>query len=201
MSAVGRGGHPGGRLAAAAAGALGLRNLVLVGFMGVGKSTLGQGAARALHRPFADTDALVERRAGRAIPAIFAAEGEEAFRALEAAAILQLTRGGGRVLATGGGALGRPGNLEALRANGLLVCLFARPEVILARVGGAAAAARRPLLAGGEAAARIAALLAARAPHYAAADLRLDTSDLPRAAAVQALLRLCAEGGRRRGGG
>lgn len=173
--------------------ALGDRNLVLVGFMGTGKSTLGRGAARALRRPFADTDTVVERRAGRSIPDIFAAGGEAAFRDLEAAAAADLGRPRRGVVATGGGILGRADNLAALRAGGVLVALTARPDVILARVGGAGAAKRRPLLAGDDPLQRIAALLQERAALYAQADLTLDTGRMRRDVAVIALLRLCAE--------
>jgi len=170
--------------------------------MGTGKSTLGRAVSRALARPFADTDAEVVARAGRAIPALFAAIGEAGFRDLEAAVVADLGAAAGAVLATGGGALGRAGNLEALRARGVLVALSARPEVILSRVGGAEAARRRPLLGGGDPLARIRYLLGERAAAYAQADLHLDTSLLRRERAVVALLELCAAraGAIRRGG-
>jgi shikimate kinase len=185
--------RPTSPLAARAAAALGGRNLALVGFMGAGKSTLGRAAARALGRPFVDTDALIVRTAGRTIPEVFAELGEDGFRALEAEAIAAVAGERGQVVATGGGALGRAANVAALRGSGVLVCLLARPEVILRRVGGAEAALRRPLLAGGDPLERIRTLLAARAALYAQADLALDTSDLERPAALQALLGLLAE--------
>lgn len=173
--------------------ALGDRNLVLVGFMGTGKSTLGRGAARALRRPFADTDALVVRRAGRPVPEIFAQSGEAGFRALEAAVAAEYARPRRAVVATGGGILTRPDNLAALRAGGVLVALSARPEVILARVGGAEAGLRRPLLRGPDPLTRIAELLRERAGLYAQADLELLTDRLRRDATLEELLRLCAE--------
>lgn len=192
-------------LVAAATRALGSRNLVLVGFMGSGKTTLGRAAAEALARPFADTDEEVQRRAGRPIPVLFAERGEAAFRALEAQAVADLAAPAGRVLATGGGALADPASVAALRAGGVLVALHARPEVLLDRVGGARAAATRPLLAGSDPLARIRHLLAARADMYAQADLALDTSDLDPAGALRALLCAVAAwaGGRGagRGGG
>ena len=173
--------------------ALADRNLVLVGFMGTGKSTLGRAVSRLLGRRFVDSDAEIESRAGCSIPAIFARRGEGAFRALEAEVLAEVSGRGGQVIATGGGALGRPENLAALRANGVLVLLSARPEVLLRRVGGAEAAARRPLLAGPDPLDRIRELLAVRQGMYAQADLRLDTSDMTTEAAVQALMALCAE--------
>ena len=183
-------GSPDGPLASAALRALGRRNLVLVGFMGTGKSTLGRIAASALARPFYDTDEVVQERAGCTIREVFARWGEACFRQWEAEAVRDLGQASGLVLATGGGVLGQPGNAAALRAGGLLVGLRARPDVILRRVGGADAARARPLLAGDDPLARIRALLAAREPMYAGADASLDASDLTLDAAVDALLRL-----------
>ena len=180
-------------MVAAAERALGERNLVLVGFMGTGKSSLGRAAARALGRRFDDTDAAVRRRAGRSIPEIFATEGEAVFRAWEAEAAADLGRAHRGVVATGGGTLGWPENVAALRSGGVLVALTAAPSVLLARVGGLQAARRRPLLAGPDPLARIEELLRQRSGLYAQADLTLDTGGLRRDAAVRALLRLCAE--------
>ncbi len=179
----------------AALAALGGRNLVLVGFMGTGKSTLGRGAALALGRPFVDTDAEVESRAGASVAEIFATHGEAAFRRWEAEAVAAVAAGPGRVVATGGGVLARPDNAEMLRATGVFVLLEARPEVILRRVGGARAGVRRPLLSGPDPLRRIEELLAARSVMYAQADLRLDTSDLGPDMAIQALLGVCAQAG------
>ena len=169
------------------------RNLVLVGFMGTGKSTLGRSAARLLERRFVDTDLEVEARAGLPIPEVFAQHGEETFREWEAEVLSEVAAVGAQVIAIGGGALGRPENVAALRGNGVLVLLTARPEVLLRRVGGADAALRRPLLAGRDPLERIQELLAARQDMYAQADLRLDTSDMGTEVAVHALLALCAE--------
>ncbi|HWP34554.1 MAG TPA: shikimate kinase, partial [Thermodesulfobacteriota bacterium] len=92
------------------------RNLVLVGLMGAGKSAVGRALAARLGRPFVDTDALVEARAGRPIPAIFAAGGEAAFRALEREVVAEVASRGGQVIATGGGAVVDPASRAALRA-------------------------------------------------------------------------------------
>ncbi len=160
--------------------------------MGTGKSTLGSAVATLLGRPWVDSDLVIEAEAGRRIPEIFAAEGEEGFRQRETAALATLAATGGKVLTTGGGALGRPANLALLRLHGVVVALRARPEVILRRVGGAQAARQRPLLAGEDPLARIGELLAKREHLYAQADLMLDTSDLSRSAAVRGLLALVA---------
>lgn len=99
------------------------RNVVLIGMPGSGKSTVGAPLAKKLGLPFRDTDREIVARAGKPIPAIFRDEGETAFRDLETAVIADLSREGGSVIATGGGAILRRENLDALRQNGALVLL------------------------------------------------------------------------------
>ena len=152
------------------------RNLVLTGFMGTGKSAIGRRVAQLARRPFLDMDAEIERRAGKPIPRIFAEDGEPAFRDLESA--LAAEWGAVReetVIACGGGVVLRAQNLEALGANGLLVCLTARPEVILERT---ARSQKRPLLETADREQKIRELLAARAPLYAQVPHQVETSDL-----------------------
>jgi len=110
------------------------KNLVLAGFMGTGKSSIGRLVARKTHTPFIDTDAQVERQAGKSIAAIFADEGEAHFRALEAAACVHAAQAHGSVIATGGGALVDPESKARLAENGLLVNLHADFEFLAARV-------------------------------------------------------------------
>ncbi|MGQ9525428.1 MAG: shikimate kinase [Armatimonadota bacterium] len=168
-----------------------MRNLVLVGFMGTGKSEIGRAVAERVGRPFMDTDAIVEARDGRPISLIFEESGEEYFRDLESAAVAEAASQTGVVIATGGGALGRSKNVEALKATGVLVCLTARPEVIIHRVRGQGV--DRPLLRCGDPLGRIRSLLAARAEDYAKAHAQVDTSDLTVEEAVEAVLRVwCA---------
>ena len=152
-------------------------NLVLLGFMGTGKSAAGRRVAELARQPFLDMDAELERRAGKAIARIFAEEGEGAFRDLESQ--LAAEWGGqrlGAVIACGGGVVLREENLRALGQNGVLVCLTARPEVILERT---ARSKKRPLLAGEDPERKIRELLAARAGHYAKIPIQIDTSDAP----------------------
>lgn len=99
------------------------RNIVLIGMPGSGKSTVGELLAKKLDRPFRDTDREIVARAGKPIPEIFRNEGETSFRDLETAVIADLSRTGGAVIATGGGAILRRENLDALRQNGALVHL------------------------------------------------------------------------------
>lgn len=111
-------------------------NLVLTGFMGSGKTTVGRLVAQRLGWDFVDTDALIEARAGRTIPAIFAESGEARFRALEAAAVRDVAGGDRQVIATGGGAVLDPQNLLALRMSGAVVHLKASPELLWRRTSG-----------------------------------------------------------------
>ena len=111
------------------------RNVTLIGFMGSGKSSVGRTLAAWTGREFVDTDALIERRAGKTIPQIFADDGEEAFRDLESEAVAQATRRRGCVIATGGGAPMRERNRRALRESGAVVFLNVEPETIFRRIG------------------------------------------------------------------
>ncbi len=149
--------------------------IVLTGFMCTGKSEVGRRLAKRLGRAFLDTDQLVETRAGKTVAAIFAADGEAAFRALERDAVIEATSRRDPVIAVGGGAVLDGANVERLRGAGPVVCLTADRDAILRRVGDVA---RRPLLAGGDPRATIDRLLAERRPAYErAADAMVDTSD------------------------
>ena len=96
-------------------------NIILVGMPGSGKSTVGKRLAKALGRPFVDTDALIVETAGRAIPDIFATDGEEVFRAYETEAVKQAGMMSGAVIATGGGVVTRHRNYAPLSQNGRIV--------------------------------------------------------------------------------
>jgi len=122
-------------------------NVVLVGMMGAGKSTVGRILARDLGWPLVDTDQVIVERAGRSIPEIFAAEGEAGFRAREAEAVAWVASRDRQVIATGGGAVLLPANREALRRTGLVFWLDAPPEVLHQRAV-AQGVHQRPLLAG-----------------------------------------------------
>ena len=163
------------------------RNLVLVGFMGTGKSAVGRRVAALAAAPFLEMDAELERRAGKSIARIFAEDGEPAFRDQEARLAEEWGRKQGAVISCGGGVVLREANLRALGANGLLVCLTAPPDVILART---AHSKKRPLLADADPERKIRDLLAARAPYYAAIPVQFDTSGrTPEELAAQVLAR------------
>jgi len=99
------------------------RNIALIGMPGCGKSTVGRLLAQKLGRPFTDIDALIEGAAGKPIPKIFAEDGEEAFRDLETRLLAEEAKKSGMVLATGGGVVTRPENLDLLRQNSVIVYL------------------------------------------------------------------------------
>ena len=145
----------------------GPRNLVLVGMSGTGKSRVGRLVAERLRWRFVDTDAEIERSAGRPVQQIFAAEGEARFRAIEREVVARVARRVGTVISTGGGAILDPANRERLFAANLVVCLEASAEQIAARL--ARSRERRPLLQGDDPLAAIRALQAQRAPVYALA--------------------------------
>ena len=121
------------------------RNLVLIGMMGSGKSTVGRRLAAKLHRPFVDTDRLVEKDAGCPVAEVFASEGERGFRAREAEAIRAVAALRGQVVAVGGGAVVDPQNVTQLRSTGDLVWLSADPRELARRVV-EGRGPRRPLL-------------------------------------------------------
>jgi shikimate kinase len=146
-------------------------NVALVGFMGTGKSTVGNALAAMLHLRLIDTDALIEQRAGKRIADIFATDGEARFREYEGQVVRELEEARGCVISTGGGLVVNPAHMESLKKHSLVVCLWASPESIFARVGHQT---HRPLLRGPEPLARIKELLAQREPFYRQADVLLN---------------------------
>jgi len=152
-------------------------NIVLVGFMGSGKTTVGRLLAGQLGFLFADTDRLVvEAAGGRSIPEIFEAEGEEGFRRREAAVLEGLAGVEGVVVSTGGGIVTRGDNRALLPRVGYVVWLAVEEETIIERVG---RNRERPMLYVDDPLGRVRELLAERTPWYEeVAQLRVDTCDL-----------------------
>jgi shikimate kinase len=151
-----------------------MSNVVLIGFMGAGKSVVGQALARAMRYTLWDTDAIVERDAGRTIAEIWEADGEEAFRDLEHEAVISAAKGDRRVIACGGGAILQLRNYDVLKRSGTVVYLRAPAATLRERVK---AGAGRPLLKDPRA---FDELLAQRLPAYeSAADVVIDTFGRP----------------------
>ena len=167
------------------------RNIVLTGFMGTGKSTIGRLLAARLDRPFIDMDAVLTEQFGKPIPEIFAEAGEATFRVAEAQLCARLAEQEGLVISTGGGALVNPQNRAALAATGVLLCLTAGVDEILRRLDGLQ---DRPLLNGGaggaglERSRRIRDLLHERRHAYAAIPLQVETTGRDPEAVVDAIL-------------
>ncbi len=155
-----------------------LKNLILVGFMGCGKSTIGRQLSKALGYPLIDTDARIVAQQKRSIADIFEQEGEESFRDLETQTLQDLRddRCHKRIIATGGGTVLRKENQDLLRELGFVVWLVAQPETILERTS---RNKERPLLQTEDPAATIAQMLQERDEHYRkSAHLVLETTSL-----------------------
>lgn len=154
------------------------KNIVLVGLMGCGKSTIGRKLQTMLGYPLVDTDQWIEDKAGMTISEIFARRGESVFRELESAVLNELSAPGTprRIIATGGGIVGRRANRKLLSQLGYVVWLQAPVDVILQRTG---RSRDRPLLQTENPRSKIEKLLAERGPLYhEIADLELETAGL-----------------------
>ena len=154
------------------------KNIVLIGFMGSGKSTVGRELQQRLGYPLVDMDQVIEERAGKPITSIFADEGEPAFRAMETGLLRELADPSGprRIISTGGGVVGSEENRTMLRNMGYVVWLDAPVEAILERTS---KNRQRPLLHTEDPAARIRELMAVREPLYQkTSHLKLDTAGL-----------------------
>ena len=151
-------------------------NLVLTGFMGVGKTTIGRMCAQRLNYEFVDTDALLEMRSNASISQLFAEKGETEFRKMESHIVAEVAAREKHVVSCGGGVPLLQANRQALRETGLVILLTAPVETLLERIG---SATHRPLLQAPEETRqeRIQSLLEAREAAYKAiAHCKIDTS-------------------------
>ena len=163
------------------------RAIVLIGFMGAGKTTVGRELALLTKWPLYDTDDTISARFGMPIADFFDSRGEETFRDAERDALATIPRHRA-IVATGGGIVLRPENIATLRALGPVIYLEADESTLFARV--ASGGERRPLLETEDPRATLAHLLRAREPLYrAAADLSVDTTRFRPAEAAQAIVR------------
>lgn len=148
-------------------------SFAFVGMMGSGKTSIGRLFAARAGLPFLDSDAEIERRAGRTVRAIFAEQGEAAFRIIERDTIAESLACAPLVLATGGGAMAEPETRALLLARSCTIWLDAPAEILFARIS---RTTERPLLGSSEA---FAALLESRRSAYAEAALRIDAIGAP----------------------
>ncbi len=171
--------------------ALGQRNLVLVGLMGAGKSSVGRLVAQQLSIPFVDTDAEIERVSRMTIAELFSAYGEQEFRALETRVIKRLLRGGPRVVSTGGGAFINDSTRQHVKRGSLSVWLKADLDVLWDRVN---KRDTRPLLKTENPKQTLENLMNVRYPIYAEADLTVLSRDVSKEVMVKEVLAAIAEG-------
>ena len=165
---------------------LGSRSIVLVGMMGVGKSSIGRRLAARLGVPFVDADSEIEKAAGMNIADIFTRHGEADFRSGEARVIARLLDGGPQVLATGGGAVMNADTRAAIKAKGVSIWLSAELDVLMRRIN--KRKNERPLLQTADPAATLRELLVAREPVYAQADLTVQSREVPHDAIVSEIM-------------
>lgn len=158
------------------------RSVVLLGLPGAGKSTVGRLAAKELGAPFVDLDAVIVRKAQKPVAQIFAEEGEQRFRALEAEAMKGALAGPPSIISPGGGWAAQPGVLDAALDQALFIYLKVQATTAARRAGQAAG---RPLLDGHDPVARMREFLTQREPLYQRAHVELK-ADMPSAAALAA---------------
>ena len=164
-----------------------MKNIVLTGFMGVGKNAIGKRLAQELNLEFVDTDDIIEKEEGITISEIFSRFGEKYFRKLEKRVVKRIIQGENQVISTGGGVILDRENISNLKRNGVIVCLWASPEVIRERTE---KEAHRPLLKNVNREKRIKELLDYRKPFYEkSADYIIDTSHLTIEETVEKILK------------
>lgn len=151
-----------------------MKNIVLVGFMGTGKSVVGKQLARQLKMKFVSTDDIIEEREKKSIAEIFEKSGEPYFRKIEKEAVREVSNLDNFVIAAGGGVVLDDENMANLRKKGVIICLNAAPEKIYERTK---LYKHRPLLNVENPIEKIRQLLNLRAPFYAKADYQIDAAN------------------------
>ena len=169
-----------------------VRNIILVGFMGSGKSSVGRALSRRCGWPRVDADEAIVSAAGKPIADIFRDSGEDAFRDLERSVMKDLCGENGRIISGGGGSFIDEENRRVMLDCGTVFYLSARAETIHRRVTrGNPSAPVRPLLAGGEPLERIKELLAQRAPAYSQAHHTIETDQRTPGQVAETILKIC----------
>jgi len=149
-----------------------MKNIILTGFMGTGKTAVGGELARLLDVKLIDVDTEIEKSGDMTINEIFKQFGESRFREIETEMIRKLSENKNSIISTGGGAVLRQENMDIMRSNGVIVCLMATPETVLKRTSNNT---DRPLLQVEDPLKKIKELLNFRKPFYEKADIMIDT--------------------------
>ncbi|MHB8124036.1 MAG: shikimate kinase [Desulfitobacteriaceae bacterium] len=165
-----------------------LQNIILIGFMGTGKSTVGRRLAMELNWRFIDTDLVIEEVTGLTISSIFRRYGESRFRSEESLVVKKISSSQHCIISTGGGTVLNSENFEILLQSGFVICLYASLEAILQRVGNS----DRPLLK--RSPADIVSLWQSRQEIYARAPYTVDTTNKGVEEVVNEILRLLEKG-------
>ncbi len=162
-------------------------NIALIGFMGVGKTSVAKILAKMLGKKLIHLDKIIEHNAGKPISDIFRHEGEIAFRELEIETTRQVAVGNNQVIDCGGGIVLNKINIDRLKERAIVIYLTASPEIIIQRID--TDSTIRPLLAKGKRALSIKEMMEFRQPFYdTAADIKIDTSCLDISATVDIII-------------
>ena len=152
-----------------------MKNIVIVGFMGTGKTVIAKRLAEEMKRSYVSTDDLIEKKENRTIRAIFREEGEPYFRGVEKEVIKEVASRDNQVIDAGGGVVLDSENIDILKKTGIMVCLWAQPKTIYERTR---EYGHRPLLNVEDPEGKIKELLDCRRPFYEKADHHIDTTEL-----------------------
>ena len=167
-------------------------SIALIGFMGVGKTAVGEALAKRLNKEFIELDSLIEHQAGKPIPEIFQQDGEVAFRELEIEATKEISGRKNLVIACGGGLVLNKINIDRLRRESVIVYLTASPRIILKRTS--SDKNERPLLEVDNPTLTIRELLRFRKPFYErASDIKINTSRLDTNSVAEQIIRKLKE--------
>ena len=150
-------------------------NIVLVGFMGTGKTTIAKRLADRLNMRYVSTDELIEKREGMSIPEIFSKKGESYFRKVEKGVVKEVSDFNKAVIDAGGGVVIDPENVKNLKKNGVMVCLWTDPQTVLERTKHNT---YRPLLNVEDQLERIRELMEQRRQFYERADFHINTQKM-----------------------
>jgi len=167
-----------------------MKNIVLVGFMGTGKTAVAKALAEKLNKTYVSIDYLIEEREGRKISDIFRDEGEAYFRSLEKEVVREVSQKTDQVVDTGGGVVLESENMDNLKRSGIVICLWADIKTICERTEGHG---HRPLLNVEDPGKRIKDLLEYRRPFYTKADFHVDTTNVEPGTVIERILKITDE--------